>query len=516
MATCPTCRIRYEDAVTQCPSDGETLLPDQAFAAQDVPLRPGDVVGEYQIEGKLGEGGFGTVYKAVHPLIGKRCAIKTLHRQFSSNPQMVSRFIAEARAVNQIRHRNIIDIFSFGALPDGRQYYLMELLDGMPFDRYLAGEGPLSAERALPILRPIARALDAAHAAGIAHRDLKPENIFLTFDDEGTPVPKLLDFGIAKLLTDGGATHKTRTGAPMGTPHYMSPEQCRGANVDHRTDVYAYGVLSHVVLTGRVPFDGTSVMDVLMMHMNDAPPRMSDQVPGLPPGLDAAVQHMLAKNADARPQSVGAAFEELNDAARAAGYAVRPNTVLRSGAPGTSASGVSGEQAVSLAASTGPTVPFGTDKTLAREAPSKTFTPAASDIPPDAKRRRLALYAGVGLGVLAAGLAAGFFVLRDRPAAAPSTSGVATIASTPGTVATTVAPPSVPGATSATPSTSSPISSPPPPATLTAPAASTIESATAPSSSTVAPRRAPTVAPRPHLPAASNSAVSPELERPTF
>jgi len=120
MPTCPTCRTHYDEGAVRCTKDGETLLPDEAFGAADAPLRPGDMVGEYRIEGKLGEGGFGTVYKGLHPLIGKRCAIKTLHRQFSSNPQIVSRFIAEARAVNQIRHRNIIDIFSFGCPPNAR------------------------------------------------------------------------------------------------------------------------------------------------------------------------------------------------------------------------------------------------------------------------------------------------------------------------------------------------------------------------------------------------------------
>src|SRR5262249_42907069 len=185
-------------------------------------------VGEYRTESKLGEGGFGGVYNAVHPLIGKSAAIKVLSRQFSSNPQMVSRFIAEARAVNQIRHRNIIDIFSFGQLADGRQYYVMELLDGVPFDRYLAEHKRLTLTQAAPILRGVARALDAAHGKGILHRDLKPENVYLVFDEDGGVEAKLLDFGLVKLLGDPSGSHRTKTGTPMGTPYYMSPEQCRG------------------------------------------------------------------------------------------------------------------------------------------------------------------------------------------------------------------------------------------------------------------------------------------------
>jgi len=160
MATCPTCHVRQPNEALVCPHDGAALLPDEAFSSADRPLEAGQMVGEYRVEGKLGEGGFGEVYGAVHPLIGKTVAIKVLNRQCSSNPEMVARFIAEARAVNQIRHRNIIDIFSFGALPDGRHYYVMELLEGEPFDAYLGRNGRLSPEAALPILRMVARALD--------------------------------------------------------------------------------------------------------------------------------------------------------------------------------------------------------------------------------------------------------------------------------------------------------------------------------------------------------------------
>jgi hypothetical protein len=141
MATCPSCRKRYPDDDKTCASDGEALLPDEAFASAEGDLEAGQKIGEYVVEAKIGEGGFGSVYRAVHPLIGKRAAVKVLNRQYSSNPQMVSRFIAEARAVNQIKNRFIIDIFSFGALPDGRQYYVMELLDGMPLDAYLKQRG---------------------------------------------------------------------------------------------------------------------------------------------------------------------------------------------------------------------------------------------------------------------------------------------------------------------------------------------------------------------------------------
>jgi serine/threonine-protein kinase len=332
MATCPTCRTRYPDDATTCAADGATLLPDD-MVKDDPDLQAGQVVGEYRVEAKIGEGGFGAVYRAVHPLIGKAAAVKVLNKQYSSNPQMVSRFVAEARAVNQIKNRNIIDIFSFGALPDGRQYYVMELLDGKTLDAYLKGKGRLSPEEAIPLLRGIARALDAAHAAGIAHRDLKPENVFLVFDDDGAVFPKLLDFGIAKLLGDSITGHKTRTGTPMGTPHYMSPEQCRGRNVDARTDVYSFGVMLFEMLTGKVPFDGEDVMEILVKHTSAEAPRPSAVCADLPAALDAPVLAFLEKDPAARPPSVTAGLDALAEAAAGAGLDVKVSSRKPGDAP---------------------------------------------------------------------------------------------------------------------------------------------------------------------------------------
>jgi serine/threonine protein kinase len=281
----------------------------------DADLQPGQIVGEYQIERKIGQGGFGAVFKAVHPLIGKQVAIKVLSQRFSVDPQMVSRFVSEARAVNQIRHHNIIDIFSFGTLEDGRFYYVMEYLDGEPLDRRLARRGRMSLAEALPILRAIARALDAAHAKGIAHRDLKAENIFLAAHPDGV-FPKLLDFGIAKLMTpEDVLSHKTRTGAPMGTPHYMSPEQCHGRAVDHRTDMYAFGVLAYVMLTGVYPLDGDDYMAILMRQVHDEPVPPSQVRPELPPGVDAAIAWLMRKDPAARPATLMAAVRVLEQVA---------------------------------------------------------------------------------------------------------------------------------------------------------------------------------------------------------
>ena len=321
MATCPTCRTQYPDGTARCSGDGTSLLPDSAMSGVDKDLAPGTTVGEYQIEAKLGEGGFGVVYRAIHPLIGKSVAIKVLSRELSAKPEIVARFVDEARAVNQIRNRGIIDIFSFGALSDGRQYFVMELLEGLSLDAYVKRRGRLSIEEALPILRGVARAVDAAHAAGIAHRDLKPENVFLIEGADGIVQTKLLDFGVAKLLGERSGP-KTQTGVPIGTPHYMSPEQSRGVDVDSRTDVYSFGVMAYEMLTGRLPFEGEAVMDILMKQITAPAEAPSKRCPDLSQIFDGPILRMLEKERDKRPASLSAAVDDLAQAARSAGLSI--------------------------------------------------------------------------------------------------------------------------------------------------------------------------------------------------
>ena len=289
--------------------------------ADSVPAElAGLMAGEYRLGRKLGEGGFGAVYEAIHPLLKRRAAVKVLHRIAGSDSEAVLRFVAEARAVNQIRNRHIIDIFSFGKLPDGRHFYVMDLLEGEPLDRYIAREGRCSVETAVQLLRPIAEALDAAHAAGVVHRDLKPQNIYLIWDATGETVPKLLDFGMAKLLGDSPV--HTVSGTPLGTPHYMSPEQARGDLVDGRSDVYALGVLCYELLTGRLPMTGENTIGVLMAHIIQVPTPPSEVCPELSPVLDAAILRMLEKKPEMRPATASEALDELSKAAERAGVLV--------------------------------------------------------------------------------------------------------------------------------------------------------------------------------------------------
>src|SRR5882672_2076675 len=263
-------------------------------------LPPGFVVGEYRIDKVLGRGGMGTVYAGLQPVIEKQVAIKLLNAQFSADAGLVRRFIDEARAVNRIRHANIIDIFSFGQIADGRQYFVMEYLEGHTLAERME-RGDLSGDDMPSFLTNICDALDAAHGENIVHRDLKPENVWIVTPKRGKPFVKLLDFGIAKLLSSGERS-TTQTGMVMGTPHYMSPEQCHGKAVDHRTDVYAMGVMLYQLYSGRLPFQGDTFAEILAKQIVDAPEPPSKHA-RIPPELDKIIMRCLSKDPAGRPQS---------------------------------------------------------------------------------------------------------------------------------------------------------------------------------------------------------------------
>ena len=253
---------------------------------------------------------------------------------------MIQRFIAEARAVNQIRHRNIIDIFPFGQLADGRHYYVMECLDGEPLDQYLVKHGPMPLAEALPILKAIARALDAAHAKGIAHRDLKPENIFLARDSEGEHVPEAARLRHRQAARPRARRERravrTATGTPIGTPYYMSPEQCRGKDVDHRTDIYSFGIVAFRILTGTYPFDGDDYVELLFKQVNEEPPLATTRNPALPQYVADAIAWMMRKDPASRPANLAEATAALGGGAPSASSlrpAVTPEAFAQTMAP---------------------------------------------------------------------------------------------------------------------------------------------------------------------------------------
>ncbi|HWU87121.1 MAG TPA: serine/threonine-protein kinase [Kofleriaceae bacterium] len=254
--------------------------------------------GRYKITRKLGEGGMGEVYAAEHVHIEKRFAIKLLRPEIVSNAEAVQRFRQEARSASSIGHRNIIAIEDFGQLPDGRIYMCMELLNGAALNDLI--QTPIAVDRLLNILIQTGHGLAAAHAKGIIHRDMKPENIFVTIGPNGEDIPKLLDFGIAKVAGNDAQNHLTRTGTIFGTPFYMAPEQALGNPVDARTDIYAMGVIMYEVFAGSLPFQGDSFMGILTQHITTEPEPVAQRAAKagrqLPMGLADIITRCMQKN----------------------------------------------------------------------------------------------------------------------------------------------------------------------------------------------------------------------------
>ena len=302
---------------TPAPAAPTSILPDHGAGAgfstsylpnQTDPLLGATMAGRYHIEKKLGEGGMGAVYLATHNLLEKKVALKVLHGEFARKPDLVERFMQEAKSASRIRHENVIDISDFGTTPEGLVFFAMELLKGHDLHEEvararLAGQ-LLPWARSKKIFLQICSALTAAHAQGIVHRDLKPENVFLV-DFLGEPdFVKLLDFGIAKLTeADDGGRKLTKTGMLFGTPEYMSPEQARGEQVDHRVDVYAMGCILFQLVTGRVPFEADNFMGVLSLHLTEPPPQIPPEVfdrIGAPRELAGVIERALLKDRNQR------------------------------------------------------------------------------------------------------------------------------------------------------------------------------------------------------------------------
>jgi serine/threonine protein kinase len=266
----------------------------------------GTDVGSYRITEKVSVGGMGTVYRAEHTLIGRAAAVKVLHPEMSADPDIVKRFFNEAKATSQFQHPGIVEVFDYGYLPSGHAYLVMEFLPGMALSRAIKTRGKFGEGEAAMLLRSICSALSAAHDKGIIHRDLKPDNIFLV-PDADAPMgerPKLLDFGIAKLTEPGLATSATKTGAVMGTPTYMSPEQCKGTgDVDHRADLYALGCIFYELVAGRPPFTNRGGGELIGAHLYLAPEPPTVHNPAVSPDGEALIMALLAKNPADRPQT---------------------------------------------------------------------------------------------------------------------------------------------------------------------------------------------------------------------
>ena len=271
---------------------------------------------KYYLESKLGVGGMGTVYRAGRLLIGDRVAVKVLHPDQMADPQAVERFRREAQTTARLKHPNVVTVYDFGVSREGLNYQVMELAEGESLRSLVERNGRLAETAAAEIIRQVCAALDEAHRQGIVHRDLKPENILVQTIPDGLQV-KLLDFGVAALREDEPG-RLTQTGAAVGTPHYMSPEQCLGEELDGRSDIYSLGIVLFEMLTGVVPFDSPTTTAIAVKHVNDPPPSPRTLNPKISRAVESVALRALEKRRDSRPQTAGEMARELIAAAGSA------------------------------------------------------------------------------------------------------------------------------------------------------------------------------------------------------
>jgi serine/threonine-protein kinase len=300
---CPVCSTEYPDDVKFCPNDGQTLRA--AAPASDL---VGQVVADrYHVIKKLGEGGMGQVYLAEHVKMGRRSAIKVMNPSMVHDPDAVARFNREAANASRITHPNVCAIYDFGETPDGLIYLAMEFIEGEPLTDVLERESVLPVRRAVGIFLQVAEALQAAHDLGIVHRDLKPDNIMLSRRKVGDDVVKVVDFGIAKAVGGDESGQKvTKTGLVVGTPEFMSPEQLSGDTLDGRSDLYSLALVFYRMLTGKLPFEATTVQETMIKRLTDEPAKLAALRPDLtfPPGLQPVLDTALARSPVERYQAV--------------------------------------------------------------------------------------------------------------------------------------------------------------------------------------------------------------------
>ncbi|HEY3103653.1 MAG TPA: protein kinase [Pyrinomonadaceae bacterium] len=328
MKVCPVCDRKYPDSMTLCSAEAAVLkrLED--------PLIGQTLAGKYRIEKLIKTGGMGSVYRGKHVLMDKTVAIKVLRPSLASDDAVVARFSREAKAASRISHPHAVSVTDFGEGENGVVFLVMEYLDGRTLKEVIGAEGPLSLDRAVEIVRQVAGALDAAHAQGVIHRDLKSDNIMLVHHN-GDEWAKVLDFGIAKIRQPpGGDAEITQANLVVGTPQYMSPEQCsQSGALDARSDVYSLGIIVYEMLTGRVPFAGESSTVIMMKQVQDAPPSVLSLRAELPTAVDAVIKRALAKQPIDRFQSAGELSSEFAKAASRQGEAESAAAVI--GAPQT-------------------------------------------------------------------------------------------------------------------------------------------------------------------------------------
>jgi serine/threonine protein kinase len=310
MKTCPACGKEYSDTTTLCPVDAAVL------ERQDDPLLGQTLASKYLIEKLISRGGMGSVYLGKHVLMEKTVAIKVLRPSLALDDDVVRRFSREAKAASRISHPHAVSVTDFGESENGVVFLVMEYLDGLTLKDAIRNAGPMKLDRVVEIVRQVAGALDAAHDQGVVHRDLKSDNIMLS-ETNGGEWAKVLDFGIAKIQqSESYDAEITAANLVIGTPQYMSPEQCsHSTTIDARSDVYSLGIILYEMLAGKLPFTGESPTVIMMKQVQDPPPSILESRPDLPLAVSAVIARALAKQPTDRQQSAGELSRELAEAA---------------------------------------------------------------------------------------------------------------------------------------------------------------------------------------------------------
>jgi len=308
MKDCPTCKRTFADHIIFCPFDGHPIVE----TSQSNSLIGSLIDGKYRLEEMVGKGGMGTVYRAAHLAMEITVAVKILHSHLASDHIAIERFRREARAAAQIRHPNVVNVMDFGVVEaTGLAYFVMEFLEGTDLRERLNQKKQLAYDEAFFILNQVCAAVQAGHVRGFIHRDLKPDNIWLLKGTDGHEVVKILDYGIALPTLRADANTLTSPGMIVGTPYYMSPEQCRGETLDPRSDIYSLGVILYEMLTGQVPFRAPTPLGVVLKHNSEAPKPLRELRPDIPEAVEQAVLRALAKDKQNRQQHATELSEEF-------------------------------------------------------------------------------------------------------------------------------------------------------------------------------------------------------------
>jgi len=410
------------------------------MTASDADVVPQELVaGKYRLVRLLGRGGMGSVWEGVHTSLGTRVAVKFIEAEYAGSAEARQRFENEARAAATLRSKHVVQVYDHGVTPSGNPFIVMEFLGGEPLDKRLDRVGRLSPQETSRIVLQMCRALAKAHEAGIVHRDLKPENVFLVWDDDDAmDIVKVVDFGIAKFTDKSmGVSSSTRTGSVLGTPFYMSPEQARGLrSVDYRSDLWSVGVIAFRCMTGRLPFEGEAIGDLLVKICTAPLPVPSQWAPGLPPGFDDWFVRALNREPAGRFNSAPALAEGLAVACGMATPARQPTPTPSTGSHAAAVSAPYPQQSWGQPTPAGASGSYPGQGAANPAATGAAFTQTPIAGVPTSSRAPIVVAVLAGLLVLGGGAALAATLLKpEPPPTEPATAPSVSVETTPATAA---------------------------------------------------------------------------------